>query len=291
MQNLGACSFWEGRSNTLIKDSSNGPGPAQSIVGVVVQTQFVRHASLVIMSFGFGVMSCRAIMYIIIAGLSIPEPDPALLTGATHKPSPDLQPFIPLRNLPNWSWQQRTWIMGILNITPDSFSDGGQLQGVKGAVSHACHMVQQGAHILDVGGQSTRPGATRLTTEEELQRVIPVIRCHFSYCCLAMRSVHGQLSKAPFLKPCVRCFLASPVHQSSTPFFAVGGSHMFLLGQVYQQMQYPCRPYQTQARCAVQMQTISKPMNRLHLHSSTVLLYGFVHWCRTIAKSYIPLTQ
>ena len=145
-------------------------------------------------------------------------------------PSQDLQPFIPLRNLPNWSWQQRTWIMGILNITPDSFSDGDNLQGVKGAISHACHMVQQGADILDVGGQSTRPGATRLTTEEELQRVIPVIRCHCSYCCLAMRAVHGQLSKAPFLNPCVLCFLASPVHQSSTPFFAVGGSHMFLLG-------------------------------------------------------------
>ena len=67
--------------------------------------------------------------------------------------------------------------MGILNITPDSFSDGGQVQGVQGAVSHACHLVQQGADIIDVGGQSTRPGATRLTTLEEMQRVIPVIRC------------------------------------------------------------------------------------------------------------------
>ncbi|KAL3160985.1 hypothetical protein ABBQ38_009375 [Trebouxia sp. C0009 RCD-2024] len=96
--------------------------------------------------------------------------------GAAHMSPQDLQPFIPLRNLPNWSWQQRTWIMGILNITPDSFSDGGHLQGVKGAISHACHMVQQGADIIDVGGQSTRPGATRLTTEEEVQRVIPLIR-------------------------------------------------------------------------------------------------------------------
>ncbi len=90
--------------------------------------------------------------------------------------APDLQPFIPLPNLPNWAWQQRTWIMGILNATPDSFSDGGQVKGVQGAVEHACMMVKQGADIVDVGGQSTRPGATRLTTAEEVQRVIPVIR-------------------------------------------------------------------------------------------------------------------
>ena len=67
--------------------------------------------------------------------------------------------------------------MGILNITPDSFSDGGQLKGVKEAVEHACSMIQQGADIIDVGGQSTRPGATRISTEEELHRVIPIIRC------------------------------------------------------------------------------------------------------------------
>ena len=91
--------------------------------------------------------------------------------------SEDLQPFIPLPDLPNWAWQQRTSIMGILNVTPDSFSDGGQVQGVKGAVEHACSMVQQGADIIDVGGQSTRPGATRLTTQDEVHRVIPVIRC------------------------------------------------------------------------------------------------------------------
>jgi len=90
--------------------------------------------------------------------------------------APDLQPFIPLPDLPNWAWQQRTWIMGILNATPDSFSDGGQVKGVLGAVEHACMMVKQGADIVDVGGQSTRPGATRLTTAEEVQRVVPVIR-------------------------------------------------------------------------------------------------------------------
>ena len=90
--------------------------------------------------------------------------------------APDLQPFIPLPNLPNWAWQRRTWIMGILKATPDSFSDGGQGKGVQGGVEHACMMVKQGADIVDVGGQSTRPGATRLTTAEEVQRVVPVIR-------------------------------------------------------------------------------------------------------------------
>ena len=101
--------------------------------------------------------------------------------------APDLQPFIPLRNLPNWAWQQRTWIMGILNATPDSFSDGGQVKGVLGAVEHACMMVKQGADIVDVGGQSTRPGATRVTTAEEVQRVVPVIRSDlFPSCCAAL---------------------------------------------------------------------------------------------------------
>ena len=113
-----------------------------------------------------------------------------LLTHVGGRPlsTPDLQPFIPLPGLPNWAWQQRSWVMGILNVTPDSFSDGGQVRGVKGAVDHALMMVQQGADIIDVGGQSTRPGATRLTTEEEVQRVVPVIRsdqqqhCHAHSC-------------------------------------------------------------------------------------------------------------
>ena len=100
-----------------------------------------------------------------------------MVTGGALVQPQDLQPFVPLSNLPNWAWRQRTWVMGILNITPDSFSDGGRVQGVQGAVSHACDMVRQGADIIDVGGQSTRPGASRLTTQEEVQRVIPVIRC------------------------------------------------------------------------------------------------------------------
>lgn len=65
--------------------------------------------------------------------------------------------------------------MGILNITPDSFSDGGRYLAVDKAVNHAIQMVQAGADIIDIGGESTRPNATPISKEEELARVIPVI--------------------------------------------------------------------------------------------------------------------
>lgn len=71
---------------------------------------------------------------------------------------------------------ERTAIMGILNVTPDSFSDGGSYDEVHAAVSHAKEMVEQGAHIIDIGGESTRPGGQKVTLEEELQRVIPMIQ-------------------------------------------------------------------------------------------------------------------
>lgn len=67
-------------------------------------------------------------------------------------------------------------IMGILNVTPDSFSDGGSYVDLEKAVAHAKQMVADGADIIDVGGESTRPGATPVTLEEELARVIPVIK-------------------------------------------------------------------------------------------------------------------
>jgi len=69
----------------------------------------------------------------------------------------------------------RPQVMGILNITPDSFSDGGDFFAPEQAVAHAAHMVEAGAAIIDVGGESTRPGAPPVAVEDELQRVIPVI--------------------------------------------------------------------------------------------------------------------
>ncbi len=70
---------------------------------------------------------------------------------------------------------QRTLIMGILNVTPDSFSDGGQFLGVDEALAYAEQMISEGADIIDVGGESTRPGGEPVTFEEEINRVVPVI--------------------------------------------------------------------------------------------------------------------
>jgi len=72
-------------------------------------------------------------------------------------------------------WGQRTYLMAILNVTPDSFSDGGQFNSLPTAIAHAHQLVAAGADILDIGGQSTRPGATTIAEAEELARVIPVI--------------------------------------------------------------------------------------------------------------------
>lgn len=70
---------------------------------------------------------------------------------------------------------KRTYIMGILNVTPDSFSDGGQYIDIEAAVKKARQMVQDGADILDVGGESTRPGYTPVDAQDEINRVVPVI--------------------------------------------------------------------------------------------------------------------
>ena len=69
----------------------------------------------------------------------------------------------------------RTLIMGVLNVTPDSFSDGGKFLDVDRAVAHAREMAQAGADIIDVGGESSRPGAPPVTAEEELGRILPVV--------------------------------------------------------------------------------------------------------------------
>jgi dihydropteroate synthase len=70
---------------------------------------------------------------------------------------------------------ERTLVMGILNVTPDSFSDGGRFLDRATAVAHATRMVDEGADILDVGGESTRPGSTAVSADEELERVHPVL--------------------------------------------------------------------------------------------------------------------
>ncbi len=78
----------------------------------------------------------------------------------------------PLPGLPSAS---RCLVMGVVNVTPDSFSDGGEWFGAEAAVKHGLELAAQGADIVDVGGESTRPGAQRVTEEEELRRIGPVV--------------------------------------------------------------------------------------------------------------------
>ncbi len=87
----------------------------------------------------------------------------------------DLRCVLPMGRLGLWSWQERPQVMGILNVTPDSFSDGGRHDSVATALAAARAMVAEGADIIDVGGQSTRPGAGMLSPAEEAARVLPVL--------------------------------------------------------------------------------------------------------------------
>ena len=78
-------------------------------------------------------------------------------------------------NLPGLPDADRCLVMGVVNVTPDSFSDGGQWYGADAAIAHGLDLVAQGADIVDVGGESTRPGAQRISAAEELRRVGPVV--------------------------------------------------------------------------------------------------------------------
>lgn len=96
--------------------------------------------------------------------------------------------------------QQSTLIAGIINVTPDSFSDGGKWYSQDAAIKHAKELIEQGAHILDIGGESTRPGSSYVEIEEEINRVVPVIQ--------ALKSTYNiPLSidtwKAPVAKACI----------------------------------------------------------------------------------------
>ena len=88
----------------------------------------------------------------------------------------DLRCVIPCGRFGVIPWQTKTYIMGVLNVTPDSFSDGGRYMGHQQALEHARELVHAGADILDVGGQSTRPGASIVSPEEEKARILPIIK-------------------------------------------------------------------------------------------------------------------
>ena len=93
----------------------------------------------------------------------------------------------------------RPVVMGILNVTPDSFSDGGRYAGVEAALAHAARMLEEGAAILDVGGESTRPGFTPVGAAEELRRVLPVVRelrRAFPDCMISIDTMKSRVAEA-----------------------------------------------------------------------------------------------
>ncbi|MEG5064794.1 dihydropteroate synthase [Microcoleus sp. B3-A4] len=75
-----------------------------------------------------------------------------------------------------FEWGKRTYLMGVLNVTPDSFSDGGDFDTIESALAQAENMVKSGVDIIDIGGQSTRPGAVEISSLEEIDRVIPLVQ-------------------------------------------------------------------------------------------------------------------
>ena len=110
---------------------------------------------------------------------------PRLAAGATSQEStrsgtPSRTTVAPRRPPIKWNRGrldfERTLVMGILNVTPDSFSDGGKFLGKEAALHRALQMVEEGADIIDIGGESTRPGAEEIAPEEELERIMPLIR-------------------------------------------------------------------------------------------------------------------
>jgi len=76
----------------------------------------------------------------------------------------------------SFEWGKRTYLMGVLNVTPDSFSDGGDYYTIESALAQAENMVKSGVDIIDIGGQSTRPGAAEISSSEEMDRVIPLVQ-------------------------------------------------------------------------------------------------------------------
>ncbi|ORY30471.1 Dihydropteroate synthase [Rhizoclosmatium globosum] len=97
-------------------------------------------------------------------------------TTPSHPKMGQVTPFPTRTDASIWTWHTQTRIMGILNVTPDSFSDGGLFTGVEAALAQARLMVQSGADVIDVGGQSTRPGAETVSEDVEVSRVVPVIK-------------------------------------------------------------------------------------------------------------------
>jgi dihydropteroate synthase len=109
---------------------------------------------------------------VVVAARRVPEP-------VTYIEPPDEPERRPLPGPPDTELTRRfppPAVMGVINVTPDSFSDGGQFLGLEAAIAHGLDLAARGADLIDIGGESTRPGSDPVTLEEELRRVIPVIR-------------------------------------------------------------------------------------------------------------------
>ena len=106
---------------------------------------------------------------------------------------------------------KHTYIMGILNMTPDSFSDGGKYRDMDKALFRAGEMISEGAAILDVGGESTRPGAVKISAQEEMERVLPLLerlkdREHKYFACpKCKQSVRVPKGKGKIAITCPKC--------------------------------------------------------------------------------------
>lgn len=108
-----------------------------------------------------------------------------------------------------WQLARECWhlppggaVMGILNVTPDSFSDGGQHADVVGALAHARRLLAEGADIIDIGGESTRPGSAEVSVPEEMRRVLPVIealRAEFPSARLSIDTRHAEVAREALL--------------------------------------------------------------------------------------------
>ena len=105
----------------------------------------------------------------------------------------------PLRADPGFRWGQRSLLMGVMNLTPDSFSDGGLIHGVDQAVRRAGLLLAQGADVLDLGGQSTRPGAEAVGPQRELERLLPAlesIRAAYPQATLSVDTFHAEVAES-----------------------------------------------------------------------------------------------
>jgi dihydropteroate synthase len=105
----------------------------------------------------------------------------------------------PLRADPGFRWGRRPLLMGVMNLTPDSFSDGGRIHGVEQAVKTASRLLVQGADVLDLGAQSTRPGAEDVGVAGELRRLLPAlvaIRAAFPQATLSVDTFHAEVAEA-----------------------------------------------------------------------------------------------